>query len=97
MAELSFEEAILRPVRVSHHVAPLSNTNFELDLCKLTDLSQAAVLCELVNDDAPGTMARRDDCRAFADTWGLKMISIEQLANFRMDLEESTSLTNGHR
>ncbi|KAF8202245.1 DHBP synthase RibB-like alpha/beta domain-containing protein [Pholiota molesta] len=43
----------------------------------------AGVLCELVNDDAQGTMARRDDCRAFADRWGLKMISVEMLAQYK--------------
>ena len=35
-----------------------------------------------VNDDAAGTMARRDDCRAFADRWGLKMISIDMLERY---------------
>jgi 3,4-dihydroxy 2-butanone 4-phosphate synthase len=39
------------------------------------------VLCELVNDD--GTMARRDDCYAFAKRWGLKMISIADLIAYR--------------
>jgi len=26
---------------------------------------------------------RRDDCRAFADRWGLKMISVEMLAEWK--------------
>lgn len=30
-----------------------------------------------------GGMARRDDCFAFARTWGIKMISIEQLEDYR--------------
>ncbi|KZT43242.1 3,4-dihydroxy-2-butanone 4-phosphate synthase [Sistotremastrum suecicum HHB10207 ss-3] len=47
----------------------------------------SGLLCELVNDDAQGTMARRDDCRAFAQRWGLKMISIEMLAQYRTQLE----------
>ncbi|KAJ6550528.1 3,4-dihydroxy-2-butanone 4-phosphate synthase [Mycena sp. CBHHK59/15] len=59
------------------------HTESGVDLCRLTELPAAGVLCELVNDDAEGTMARRDDCRAFADHWGLKMISVEMLAEWR--------------
>jgi len=56
------------------------HTESAVDLCLLTGQSPAGILCELVNDDAQGTMARRDDCRAFADRWGLKMISVDMLA-----------------
>jgi 3,4-dihydroxy 2-butanone 4-phosphate synthase len=59
------------------------HTESGVDLCLLTGLPQAGVLCELVNDDALGTMARRDDCRAFADRWGIKMISVEMIAEYR--------------
>lgn len=59
------------------------HTESAVDLCILTGLPPAGVLCELVNDDAQGTMARRDDCRAFADKWGLKMISVEMLVEWR--------------
>jgi 3,4-dihydroxy-2-butanone 4-phosphate synthase len=59
------------------------HTESAVDLCMLTHLPQAGLLCELVNDDAEGTMARRDDCRAFADRWGLRMISVEMLAEWR--------------
>lgn len=59
------------------------HTESGVDLCLLTGQPPAGVLCELVNDDAQGTMARRDDCRAFADRWGLKMISVEMLAQFK--------------
>jgi hypothetical protein len=33
-------------------------------------------------DDPKGEMARRDDCWRFAQTWGLKIISIEELAEY---------------
>ncbi|KAJ7066598.1 GTP cyclohydrolase II [Mycena amicta] len=59
------------------------HTESGVDLCRLTGLPAAGVLCELVNDDPEGTMARRDDCRAFADRFGLKMISVEMLAEWR--------------
>lgn len=52
-------------------------------MCKLTGLPPAGLLCELVKpDDDEGSMARRDDCKAFAQTWGLKMISIEQIKEY---------------
>ncbi|KAJ3571916.1 hypothetical protein NP233_g3428 [Leucocoprinus birnbaumii] len=59
------------------------HTEAGVDLCLLTNQPQAGVLCELVNDDVMGTMARRDDCRAFADRWGLKMISVEMLEDYK--------------
>ncbi len=59
------------------------HTESAADLCSLTSQPIAGVLCELVNDDAQGSMMRRDDCRAFADRWGLKMISVEMLAEWK--------------
>lgn len=59
------------------------HTEASVDLCLMTSQPIAGVLCELVNDDAIGSMARRDDCRAFADRWGLKMISVDMLAEWK--------------
>ncbi|KAF8524211.1 3,4-dihydroxy-2-butanone 4-phosphate synthase [Gautieria morchelliformis] len=61
------------------------HTEAALDLCILTSLPPAGILCELVNDNPQGSMARRDDCRQFADRWGIKMISIEQLVMYRLE------------
>ncbi|KAH8103801.1 3,4-dihydroxy-2-butanone 4-phosphate synthase-domain-containing protein [Cristinia sonorae] len=55
------------------------HTESAVDLCALTGLPEAGLLCELVNDDETGSMMRRDDCRRFADRWGVKMISVEML------------------
>jgi 3,4-dihydroxy-2-butanone 4-phosphate synthase len=63
------------------------HTEASLDFCSLAGLSRAGLLCELVNDDEEGSMARRDDCRAFADRWGLKMVSIDMLAEWRRRTE----------
>lgn len=63
------------------------HTESGVDLCALTGLPRAGVLCELVNDNEQGTMMRRDDCRAFADKWGLKMISVEMIQQYRRQLE----------
>jgi 3,4-dihydroxy-2-butanone 4-phosphate synthase len=64
------------------------HTETAIDLCKLTGLSPAGLLCELVNDDELGTMARRDDCRVFADRWGIKMISVDMLVEWRRKVED---------
>lgn len=58
------------------------HTETGVDLCTLNQ-PLGGVLCELVNDDVFRTMAQRDDCRAFADRWGLKMISVEMLVQYR--------------
>ena len=63
------------------------HTESAVDLCKLTGLPIAGLLCEIVNDDEQGTMSRRDDCRAFADRWGVKMISVEMLVEWRRKVE----------
>jgi len=57
-----------------------------IDLCKLAGLPPAGIICELVKpDDEDGEMARRDDCFAFARKYGLKMISIEQIEEYRRE------------
>ncbi|GAA6051286.1 hypothetical protein JCM3770_006795 [Rhodotorula araucariae] len=62
------------------------HTEASVDLCRLAGLPEAGVICELVKPNDPnGDMARRDDCFAFAREWGLKMISIEQLEQYRRD------------
>ena len=73
------------------------HTETAIDLCKLTGLPQAGLLCELVNDDEQGTMARRDDCRAFADRWGLRMISVDMLVEWRrkVEAEEAAGILKG--
>ncbi|KAF9563961.1 hypothetical protein CPC08DRAFT_705678 [Agrocybe pediades] len=67
------------------------HTESAVDLCLLTGQTPAGLLCELVNDDAQGSMARRDDCRAFADRWGIKMISVEMLAQWKRENFVSSS------
>jgi len=57
------------------------HTEASVDLCRLANLYPAGVLCEIVKDD--GSMARRDDCIAFARKHGLRMISIADLIKHR--------------
>lgn len=70
------------------------HTETAIDLCMLTGLPPAGLLCELVNDDEQGTMARRDDCRAFAYRWGIKMITVDMLVEWRRKVgaEEAAKL-----
>lgn len=68
------------------------HTETGVDLCALTGLPRAGVLCELVEDDEMGSMMRRDGCRRFADRWGLRMISVDMLAEWRRKQE---SVGNG--
>ena len=59
------------------------HTETAVDLCALAGLPRAGLLCELVNDDEVGSMMRRDACRAFADRFGLPMISVAMLVDYR--------------
>jgi 3,4-dihydroxy-2-butanone 4-phosphate synthase len=52
----------------------------------LAGLQPVGVICELVKDD--GSMARRDDCRFFANEHNLKLITIDDLIKYRLE--------NGH-
>ena len=73
------------------HVVPLrameggvlrraGHTEAAVDLARLAGLTPAGALCELMNED--GTMMRAPECREFADTHGLLMISIADLISY---------------
>jgi len=64
------------------------HTESAVDLCSLAKLPRAGLLCELVNDNDAGSMMRRDDCRQFADRWGIKMISVEMIKEWRRKVEK---------
>ncbi|WKD57610.1 Riboflavin biosynthesis protein RibBA [Corynebacterium capitovis DSM 44611] len=76
------------------HVVPLrarrggvltrdGHTEASVDLSRLAGLAPVGALCEVVSEEDPTDMARGPELRRFADTHGLKMISIEQLIAFR--------------
>lgn len=58
------------------------HTEAAVDLCKLSGLAPAGVICEIVRDE-DGLMARRDDCLKFAKTHGIKTITIDDLVKYR--------------
>ena len=61
------------------------HTEATIDLAKLAGAYPAGVLCEIMNDD--GTMARVPDLMVFKDKFGLKIITIADLVEYRMKTE----------
>lgn len=57
------------------------HTEAAVDLAVLAGLQPAGVLCELVNDD--GTVQRLPELTRFKEKFGLRMISIAQLIEYR--------------
>ena len=57
------------------------HTEASVDLARLAGFKEVAVICEVINDD--WTMARLPDLKKFAKKWGLKIISIDDLIEYR--------------
>ncbi len=60
-------------------------TEGSVDLARLAGLKPAGVICEVMKDD--GTMARMPDLEIFAREHGLKIVTIAELIDFRMQHE----------
>ncbi|MGB3589078.1 MAG: 3,4-dihydroxy-2-butanone-4-phosphate synthase, partial [Tunicatimonas sp.] len=58
------------------------HTEAAIDLPRLAGLSPAGVLVEIMNED--GSMARVPDLRKVADRFGLKLVSIQDLIQYRL-------------
>jgi 3,4-dihydroxy-2-butanone 4-phosphate synthase/GTP cyclohydrolase II len=65
-------------------------TEAAVDLADLAGLYPAGVICEIVNDD--GAMARVPDLIRFCKTHGLVMVTVADLARFRLESEFDGSL-----
>ena len=63
------------------------HTEAGCDLARLSGLEPAAVIVEILNED--GTMARRPDLEAFAQTHGLKIGTIADLIHYRVSHEKT--------
>jgi len=57
------------------------HTEAIVDLARLAGLYPAGVICEIMNED--GSMARRPELEAMADSFGIKMISVSDLIAYR--------------
>ena len=60
-------------------------TEGSVDMARLAGLKPAAVICEIMKDD--GTMARMPDLEVFSKEHDLKIVTIADLINFRMQNE----------
>ncbi|MBO8156734.1 MAG: bifunctional 3,4-dihydroxy-2-butanone-4-phosphate synthase/GTP cyclohydrolase II [Bacillaceae bacterium] len=62
------------------------HTEAAVDLARLAGTEPAGVICEIINED--GTMARVPQLKEFAERFGLKMITIEDLIKYRRKKEK---------
>jgi 3,4-dihydroxy 2-butanone 4-phosphate synthase/GTP cyclohydrolase II len=60
-------------------------TEGSVDLCRIAGLTQAGVICEIMKDD--GTMARMPDLEIFAHEHNIKIVTIADLIDYRMQNE----------
>jgi len=61
------------------------HTEGSIELCKMAGLTPAAVICEIMNED--GTMARKSDLNAFAQTYHIPIVTIEEMVAYRTHTE----------
>jgi 3,4-dihydroxy 2-butanone 4-phosphate synthase/GTP cyclohydrolase II len=84
------------------HVSPLrardggvlvraGQTEAAVDVARMAGLYPAGVICEIMNED--GTMARVPELTRFAKKHGLRMITIEDLIQYRMRTERLVKRT----
>ena len=52
-----------------------------VDLCLMSDLYPAGVICEIINDD--GSMARREDLIEFGKKHHINIVTVEDIAKYR--------------
>ncbi|MEI7892468.1 MAG: 3,4-dihydroxy-2-butanone-4-phosphate synthase [Myxococcales bacterium] len=60
-------------------------TEGSVDLARLADLTPAGVICEIMNDD--GSMARMPDLERFAETHGLRIVTVADTIQYRLVTE----------
>jgi 3,4-dihydroxy 2-butanone 4-phosphate synthase / GTP cyclohydrolase II len=61
------------------------HTEGSVDLARMSGRTPAGVICEIMNDD--GSMARMGDLERFAQTHGLRILSIADLIQYRLQTE----------
>jgi 3,4-dihydroxy 2-butanone 4-phosphate synthase/GTP cyclohydrolase II len=60
-------------------------TEGSVDLARMADLTPAGVICEIMNED--GSMARMPDLERFAKKHGLRILTIEDIIQYRLFTE----------
>ncbi len=57
------------------------HTEASVDLCKIAGLSPVGLICEVIQDD--GAMARQPELIKFAHKFGLKIVNVKQIIEYR--------------
>lgn len=70
-------------------LARAGHTEASVDLAEMAGLTPAGAIIEILKAD--GTMARRDDCFAFAQEHGLKIGTIADLIEYRLQTQQTVS------
>ena len=63
------------------------HTEAAVDFARLVGANPVGIICEIMNDD--GTMARLDSLKLVAEKFDLKLVSIEQLIEYRLSHHDS--------
>ncbi len=63
------------------------HTEAAVDFARLSGAAPVGIICEIMNDD--GTMARLDSLKLVAEKFNLKLVSIEQLIEYRLAHHDS--------
>lgn len=63
------------------------HTEAAVDLAKLAGCSPSGIICEILKED--GTMARVDDLKVISQKFGLKLVTIKALIEYRQKREEA--------
>ncbi|MFW6285223.1 MAG: bifunctional 3,4-dihydroxy-2-butanone-4-phosphate synthase/GTP cyclohydrolase II [Bacillota bacterium] len=63
------------------------HTEASVDLARLAGLKPAGVICEIMNED--GSMARLPDLEKYVERFGLKLISIADLIEYRKNKQDT--------
>ncbi|MCQ6276602.1 bifunctional 3,4-dihydroxy-2-butanone-4-phosphate synthase/GTP cyclohydrolase II [Bacillus sp. V3B] len=63
------------------------HTEAAVDFARLAGATPMGIICEIMNDD--GTMARLDSLKVVAEKFDLKLVSIEQLIEYRLTHQDS--------
>ncbi|TRZ37861.1 3,4-dihydroxy-2-butanone-4-phosphate synthase [Niallia circulans] len=63
------------------------HTEAAVDLAKLAGYSPSGIICEILKDD--GTMARVDDLKVMSQKFGMKLVTIKGLIEYRQKREEA--------
>lgn len=68
------------------------HTEASVDLAKLCGATPSGVICEIIKAD--GTMARLPDLKKMAKQFGLIIISVEQLIDYRIKINEERRISD---